>query len=231
MAQFNGLKDWMFGYFVKHDDESKRQRVASALPSFAKAIQTQLQSFDPFYASYDVGTLRPEHDSCWIAFGPADNKYRNGAHQTVALFAHSLDVFVNVEMVPAVNKLRQKIKNNRQGFRSAIAGLPVDKRPFSVLIWERRQIQAELYEYRLIASLETDHFRSAKSKRHGLQDPQLGSYTFDYIEQLVQKIPYPNITVVRHINRDEAVSLGTALVNQVVGIMQEFHPLVQFLNQ
>lgn len=125
MTQFNGLEDWMFGYFVQHDDESKRQRVASALPSFAKAIQIQLQSFDPFYASYDVGALRPEHDACWVAFGPADNKYRDGAHQTIALMAYSLDVFVNVEMVPAVDKLRQKIKNNRQGFRSAITRLSV----------------------------------------------------------------------------------------------------------
>jgi hypothetical protein len=89
MAEFTGLESGMFDYFATPIDdrnEDDRQWVRGTMQSFAEKILEGLQAIDSsFYQDYDVGRLLLKDDHCWAAFGYKDKKYRNWAHQTVAL--------------------------------------------------------------------------------------------------------------------------------------------------
>lgn len=224
MAEFIGLEREIFDYFITHDDEEMRQKVRGTVQSFAEKILGGLQAFDSsFYQSYDVGTLRLKDKYCWVAFGPGDKKYRQWAHQTVSLNAYALDVFVNVELKPAIDRLRQRINQDKRAFRRVIAELPS---PFSVQVIERKKRQASIYDYHNIANLQAEY----------LKHPELGEHGFDYIETLLERVPLPYLTVTRRIDRDSALKLsqkdqGHSLVDKVVCIMKAFHPLVEFINE
>ena len=223
LAEFTGLEEGMFNFFVTHDDEDTRRWVRDTVQSFAEKIQARLWDFDSFYQDYDVGTLRSKGEECWVAFGPRKLEYRKWAHQTVLLRTYALDVFANVELKPAIARLRKKIRQDKQAFREVIAKLPA---PFSVQVVERKKKQVRLYDYHSIASLEA----------YGLKDPELGPHGFNYIETLLEQIHLPNLVVRRPIDRDLALELSRkdqarSLVNEVVRIMQAFHPLVKFINE
>ncbi len=68
---------------------------------------------------------------------------------------------------------------------------------------------------------------------HGLKDPV--SPAFDYIERLLLHTKFPYLSLRRRICRKRVLELsqpnGDALVNEVIGILKEFHPLVEFINQ
>ena len=224
MAEFTGLEEGIFDFFVTHDDEDTRRWVRDTMQSFAEKIQARLWAFDSFYEDYDPGTLRLKDDHCWAAFGPGDKEYRQWAHQIVSLYAYALDVFVNVELKPAVDRLRKKMRQDKKAFREVIAKLPA---PFSVHVAERKKKRALLYDDHSIASLEADY----------LKHPELGQHGFDYIETLLERVPLPYLTVRRRIDRDPTLiklsqkDQGRALVDEVVRIMQAFHPLVEFINE
>jgi hypothetical protein len=220
MAEFTGLEQGMFDYFatpIDERNEDDRQWVRGTMRSFAERILEGLQTVDSsFYQDYDVGRLLLKYDHCWAAFGPKDKKYRGLAHQTVSLHKCGLDVFVNVELKPAVDRLKKKIDQDKQAFREAISRLPG---LFSVQVEERKLIRGSLYEYTLIDSLESDK----------LDEPG-----FDRVEKL-RNLPLPYLTVRRRIDRDQALELshtdGRPLIEEVVGIMKVFHPLVKFVNK
>lgn len=221
MAEFTGLEQGMFDYFatpIDDRDEDDRQWVRGTMRSFAEKILKGLQAVDSsFYQDYDVGRLLLKDDHCWAAFGPKDKKYRRLAHQTVSLHECGLDVFVNVELKPAVDRLKKKIVQDKQAFREAISRLPG---LFSVQVEERKLIRGSLYDYALIDSLESD-----KLDEHG----------FDRVEEPLKQLPLPYLTVRRCIDRDQALELshtdGRPLIEEVVGIMKVFHPLVEFINE
>jgi hypothetical protein len=58
---------------------------------------------------------------------------------------------------------------------------------------------------------------------------------FHYIETLLKRVSLPCFTVRRCIDRDRALELsqrdGRPLIEEVVGIMKVFHPLVEFINE
>jgi len=223
LAEFTGLEEEMFNFFVTHDDQDTRRWVRDTVQSFAEKIKAELNDFDSFYQAYDVGTLRSKGEECWVAFGPRKLEHRKWAHQTVSLRAYALDVFANVEMKPAIARLRKKIRQDKQAFREVIAKLPA---PFSVQVVERKKKQVSLYDYHNIASVEA----------YCLKYPELGPHGFGYIETLLEQVPLPQLTVTRPIDRDSALELsrkdqGRSLVNEVVRIMQAFHPLVRFINE
>jgi hypothetical protein len=221
MAEFIGFERGMFDYFATPVDawnEDDRQWVRGTMQSFADKILDGLQAIDnSFYQGYDVGRLLLRHDHCWAAFGPKDKEYRRWAHQTTALYDYGLDVFVNVELKSAVDRLRRKIARDKQAFRKAISRLPG---LFSVQVEERKLIRVSLYEYVVIDSLESD---------------KLGEYGFDRVEELLEQLPLPYLTVRRRIDRDQALELshtdGRPLIEEVIGIMKGFHPLVKFINK
>ena len=225
MAEFAGLEQEIFDYFITHDDEEERQRVRGIVQSFAEKILDGLQAFDSsFYQSYDVGQLQLKDKYCWVAFGPEGEEYRQWAHQTVSLGAYGLDVFVNVELKHATDKLKARICRDKQGFREKVKSLLLDE-PFSVQVEERKKIRASLYDYHRIARLEADYLR----------DPKLGLHGFNYIEELLKQIHLPYLSVRRRIDRNRALELsrgdGRSLVDEVVGVMKAFHPLVKFINE
>jgi hypothetical protein len=226
MTEFTGFEEGNFVFFVTHEDEDTRRWVRDTMQSFADKILVQVKELDPFYQDYDPGRLRLKDEGCWVAFGPikpGPREYRQWAHQTVSLKAYALDVFVNVELKPAIDRLRTRIKRDRGAFRRAVAGLPS---PFSVQVQERKKRQVSLYETHDIAELDADY----------LKHPELGKHGFDYVETLLEQIHLPSLVVKRRIDRDEALELsrkdqGLSLVDEVVSIMQAFHPLVRFINE
>jgi hypothetical protein len=184
-----------------------------------------LKKFNSFYEDKHVGNFGMEADHYWAAFGPPD--FRDHAHQTISLYEQYLDVFVNIELMPAVKKLRKKMQKGA-GFRQVICKLPD---PFTVRIEERRPTKRPReFDYYLLAEVEGGvHGRCP----YGLKDPV--SPAFDYIERLLLHTEFPYLSLRRRICRKRVLELskpnGDALVNEVLGTLKAFHPLVEFINQ
>jgi hypothetical protein len=132
---------------------------------------------------------------------------------------------VNVELKPTIDRLRKKIHQNKQAFREIILKLP---EPFSVRVEERKQKQAALYLCHTIANLDAYCLKNP--------DSELGRHGFDYIEVLLEQVHLPYLSVRRRIDRNSALEVsqkdrGQSLVDEVVSVMQKFHPLVDFINE
>ena len=232
MTEFTGFEEEMFDFFVTHDDEDTgtKKWVRDTMQAFANKILNGtdgLRSFnDAFYRDNHVGNLGLNDDHCWVAFfgpenGGQDGPIGNWAHQTVSIYDYGLDVFVNVELKPAVDKLRKKISRNRQAFRDTISKLPGS---FSVEVAERKYNRPRYYDYYRVASLEADY----------LKHPNLGPAGLEYMETLLKQIHLPYLSVRRRIDKKQALELsrgnGDDMINEVVSIMKAFHPLVEFIN-
>jgi hypothetical protein len=227
-AEFTGFEPEIFDYFIAHNDEDVKQRVRGTMSSFAKKVLNKLQDeaqlrTDPFwYTSSHTGNLSLNDDHCWVAFfGPGNQKFRKWAHQTISVYSHGLDIFVNVELKPAIVRLRRKIRQDEQAFRETITSLSA---PLSIRVEERKHKRPRYYDYYPVASLEAAYFKNS----------DLGPIGFDYIERLLDRIDLPSLTAVKHIDRERALELskgdGNALVDHVVGVMKELYPLVKFIN-
>lgn len=229
MTEFVGFKEEMFEFFVSSEREADTQQwVRGAVEGLAdKVLQGKegLKRFNKWYSHKHVGNLPKDSDHYWVAFGP-QKKFRNSAHQTISLYEQKLDVFVNVELLPAIKKLRSKIKSG--GFQEVMCSLPA---PFTVHIEERKMTkQPRVFDYYPVADVETGIYRRS---RYGLTDPN--SPGFDYIKRLLFDIEYPYLSVRRSIDRRRVLELskpnGDALVAEVLDILKAFHPLVEFINK
>jgi len=232
MAEFIGFEEGMFEFFVHDEKEAETKKwIRDTMGLFAEKVlhnPNGLQVLDAsFYKSYHVGIFGTEDDHFWVAFGP--EKFREVSHQTIALYDYGLDVFVNVELLPAVKKLRTKMRDEKQKFRTIISEL---SEPFRVQVEERKQKKAMIYDYYVIATLEAGVHKDYHPGPYGLKDPQ--SNGFNYLETLLEQIQYPYLSVRKRIDRKQVSELskgnGEALVDEVLGIMREFHPLVEFIN-
>jgi hypothetical protein len=235
MTEFSGFDEGMFEFFV-HDekDADTKKWVRDTMGRFAEKVlygPNGLQAFNAsFYESYHVGNFGFDDDHFWVAFGPA--KFRKVSHQTISLYDYGLDVFVNVELSPAVNKLKEKIRGERQKFIEIISDLP---EPFRIQIQERkrRENQPRTYDYYIIATLEAGARKPYHPGPYGLKDPQ--SSGFNYLTTLLlEQIQYPCLSVRKRIDRKRVLELSKenkdTLVDEVVQIMKAFHPLVKFIN-
>lgn len=232
MTEFTGFEEGMFEFFV-HDekDVDTKRWIRDTIGLFAEKVlygPKGLQAFNvPFYESYHVGNFGSGDDHFWVAFGPKE--FRKVCHQTIALYDYGLDVFVNVELSPAVKKLRTKIRNEKQKFRTMISDLP---EPFKIQVEERKQKRPRIYDYYIIATLEGGVRKDYHPGPYGLKDPQ--SDGFDYLETLLEQIWFPSLSVKKNIDRNDVLELskgkGDGVVDEVVGIMKAFHPLVEFIN-
>jgi len=229
MTEFVGFEESVFEFFVHEEKDPRvKQWMRDAMRALAKQVLYSdhgLKAFDGYYTDYHVGKFGEKDDHFWVAFGPP--KFRGLAHQTVSLYDYGLDVFVNVELLPAVKKLRKKIKGSESTFRKVISELPS---PFTVQIQERKANRPRVFDYYTVAELEAGvHDRVP----YGLKDPQ--SQGFDYVCTLLSQIQYPYLSVRRRINRKQVVELskggGKALVDEIVEITKAFHSLVQFVNE
>jgi hypothetical protein len=230
MTEFVGFSEVMFEFFVQSEkDPDTKKWLRGTVEALAdKVLQGNhgLRLFNKYYEDKHVGNFGKEDDHYWVAFGTPD--FRNQAHQTISLYEQWLDVFVNVELLPAVKRLRKKTLNDAP-FRDVICQLP---EPFTVRIEERKPTNVpRVFDYNLIAEVEGDIYQGHVP--YGLKDPN--SPGFDYIRTLLNEIEYPYLSVRRRMPRKQVLELskqgGQALVDQVTAILKAFHPLVEFINQ
>jgi hypothetical protein len=63
----------------------------------------------------------------------------------------------------------------------------------------------------------------------------LGQFGFDYIERLLEEIDLPYFSVRKRIDSNLAMELsqgdGRRLINKMVSIVKELHPLVEYIEQ
>ena len=228
MTEFVGFKEEMFEFFVtpEKDPDAKRW-VRGAVEGLADKLlhgKQGLRQFNKFYVDKHVGNLGKEADHYWAAFGPPN--FRKSVHQTVSLYEQELYVFVNVELLPVINKLRKRIRCGA-GFRKLMCDLPA---PYVVRISERKPTnRPRHFDYNRLAEVRTDNYNGT---RYGLEDCQ--SPGFEYIEKLLLDIKYPDLTVGRSFSRQEVLELskpnGQKLVAEVLKTMKGLHPLVEFIN-
>jgi len=225
MTEFTGFKPDVFDYFITHDDEEVRKWVRNIVKGFAEKIQPRLYELDSFYDGYDLGRLELKHPYSWVGFGPKDREYRQWAHQTVAVGSNGIEVFVNVELKSAIDKLKQKVKLQKEKFREYLSNLLLGE-PLWIQIEERKQKQAMVYDYKRIAKIEVS----------SLKHHEIGTYGFEYIEALLERLPYPYLSIRKLIDREDACRLsqkdqGISFMDEVARICKEFHPIVKFINQ
>ena len=234
MTDFTGFDEGMFEFFVHDEKNADTQKwIRDTMGFFAEKVlygSDGLQAFNAnFYKSYHVGKFGSGDDHFWVAFGP--EKFKKVAHQTISIYDYGLDVFVNVELLPAVKKLKEKIRGERQKFIEIISDLP---EPFRIRIQERkkREKQPRTYDYYTIVTLEAGTQKSNHPSHYGLKDPL--SSGFNFLETLLEQIQYPYLSVRKQIDRTRVLELSKrnkdALVNEVVQIMKGFYPLVEFIN-
>ncbi|MCX6997598.1 MAG: hypothetical protein NTV49_11045 [Kiritimatiellaeota bacterium] len=221
MAGFTGFKKELFDYFRNPGDEDERKWVRESMTAFGERVSAKIK--DLGYPKYDVGNLHRQDEHCWVAFGKQD--YRNQAHQTVAVNSNGIDVFVNVELKPATDELKAKIDKNPDGFKMCMLKLA----PFTVILEERKQNRASLYDYYPVASISFDD-----SVDVGIRD--LG---FGYLSAVLAKLPQPYLPyfkLVRTIPRKDILGerfqkdSGDALIDKIVEIMRSLDELVRFIN-
>jgi hypothetical protein len=225
MNDFCGFRKDFFDYFFVHDDEDARKWVKHNMEVFANNILDELKKTIPFYQYVDLGRIKLSDTYCWAAFGNSKGTYRNLAHQTIAADSQGLNVFVNVELKPAVEKLRNKIRNSHLEWRKIVSELHRHS-AFNLKVEERVQKQAQNYDYRSICVVESAC----------LSDPRLADVSYTYVESLLEKIPLPYLTFATKMSRQEAIqasgtNYGRKLIEKITSLMAGFHPLVEFINR
>ncbi len=218
LAEFAGFIPDMFDYFKAHDDDDVRLIIRSTISSFAKKVLARLKLRNQIdYVDYHLGNLSLKDSSCWVAFSDSGENFGNRAHQTISVCARGLDIFVNVELKPAADRLKRKIRDDNEGFRNAINNLP---KPFTVCIEEREYERPRYFRYRRVVEIESGRLKESSE--------------FEFIERRLNEIKFPNFMVVRHIPKEDALELskqgGDALIDRTTNIMETLHPLVKFIN-
>lgn len=219
----------IFDYFFTKNDNSVRLRVKNIMNKLGGELIKSVRKIDPFYSNYEVGKLQFDHDHCWLAFGPIPNnkakKYRKWAHQTITVDAQGIEVFINVELKNATDLFKKKITFNTTQFKNHLSALIANEN-ITIRIEERRQQQAMIYKYLLLAQFDSNYFIN----------PVLESYSFESLIKLLIHIPLPYISIRKRIRRNAVLELssedqGIFLLNEIIQTMRNFHPLVKFMNE
>jgi hypothetical protein len=223
MSGFTGFRREHFDYFVLHDDDDVRRWVLDQVKEFASLVWKNLHDFAPFYEAFEIGALERTNSYCWIAFGPADRAYRKVTHQTMTLSSAGLQVFVNTELKIATDQLKSVVSKSGHAFRAELKRLH-EFEPFDVVLEERKQRQASLYEY------------TPKMQLHSsmLADVRSGDVAWQAFSQTVQQLPLPYLKIVRLIRPPRLLELSNCdlpkVVDYVVDIFKQNHAVVSLLN-
>lgn len=219
MSDFIGFDYECFEFFYGPKDKDTRKWLRNTFTLFSSALLEKLRELDSFYEGFDIGNIKENDDHCWTAFGPTNKEYRKFAHQSVSITPFGLEVFFNVETSSAVRRLRKLINNFPQQFQDAILNLESLK-TVSIIVIERRQRQASLYDYALAAQIE----------HNVLCSQNLGKKSFEYLTYLLNTIPFPQFKLQIFFGQDQVVSKKTDIVEEVFSVMRKFHPLVTSVN-
>ncbi len=223
VSGFNGFRCEHFDYFLSHDDHDARLWGRGQMTDFAERVQKQLCKSIPFYSSYDVGTLKQSNSYCWVAFGPADGKYRKLSHQTISISSDGLRVFINSELKSATDRIKAVLSQSAHALRAVLQDLHAYQ-PFELVLQERKQVQASLYE------------NTPKMRLHSslLADESVGGMAWMAFAETVQRIPLPYLCLTRRIPPRELLDLpaddASAAVRIVVEMFEQNHAVVELLN-
>jgi hypothetical protein len=246
MSEFSGFKPDIFDYFVNHDNDDKRAMVRSTASSFAEKVleKLKLDNIGSYYSECNAGYLSDDH--FWVAFFDKKADFRKGAsrtitedgskleikkkeyfgnraHQTITGDALGLDIKVNVELKPAITKLRNKInaKENERRFRDLVKAIPD---PYSIRLEERIQGHGSSYYYYPVTNIEGSYFKR----------PETEVPAFAFVEDLLNKITLPYFMLTEHISKEKVLELsrdgGNELIDEIIRIIITMQPLVQFIN-
>jgi hypothetical protein len=221
MTEFTGFQPAHFNYFVMHDDDDARRWVREQMESFASQVQTSLQGFASFYEACDVGVLRLADSSCWAAFGPRSPEYRKVTHQTVSLRSDSLGVFVNTELRSATDRLKNVLTRSESEFREALQHLHGFD-PFELVLQERIQRQASLYDYTPKMRLHSSMLVEAT-----------GDVAWRAFTQTANRLPLPYLRIERLVPATTLIELSECdrAVQHVEEILKHNHAVVSLLNR
>lgn len=224
MSEFNGFRLDHFHYFLLHDDDDARRWIREQMGYVAVRVKSLLHEFDKFYEDYDLGNLKRTDLSCWVAFGPRDGKYRKTTHQTMSLGSDGLRVFVNIELKEATNRLKKVLEQSNATFRLALQQLNAFK-PFEIVLQERVQHQASLYDY------------TPKMQLHSsLLDEATGDAAWTAFTQTIDRLPLPYLRLERLIPGQKLIELSNSgdpdqVVRHVFEILRHNHAVVKLLNE
>ncbi len=230
MSGFIGLKQEVFDYFHNPNEEYTRVWVRDTFTELAALVEARVKrELDPFYEHCNVGNLKSRDRSAWAAYGA--KSFGSFAHQTVGLGAQDVSVFVNIELDPAVKRLRRALRNDPTGFERLLSALPAEHR-YQVVVKKRRQVVTEAgqplprqfqEEPRLQVSYET------------LVDSSTSKTALELLTTSIQETHLPYIAVLSSIEVQHAVKLsrgdGSALVDEILARMKALHPLVDWVNR
>jgi len=223
MSEFTGFRLDHFNYFLLHDDEDARIWVREQVEYFATRVQARLYELEPFYEACDIGTLKRTDAYCWVAFGPGGGAYRRKTHQTMSLGANGLQVFVNTELKTATDRLKSVLKQSGSAFRAALQNLHAFN-PFELVLEERTQRQASLYDY------------TPKMKLHSsMLGETTGDVAWTAFAQTVDRLPLPYLRIERLVPAKKLLELSKGdplpVVQYVVEILRRNHAIVSLLNE
>lgn len=221
VSEFTGFQPDHFHYFLMHDDDDARRWVREQMESFAAQVQASLQASAPFYEACEVGVLRLADSSCWAAFGPRTPEYRKVTHQTVSLRSDGLRVFVNTELKSATDRLKDVLRHSESEFRGALQHLH-EFSPFELVLNERIQRQASLYDYTPKMQLHSSMLVEAT-----------GDVAWKAFTQTVDRLPLPYLRMERLVPAATLIELSKTdkAVQHVEDILRQNHAVVGLLNE
>jgi hypothetical protein len=219
MSEFTGFRPDHFHYFLLHEDEDARLWIREQMKYFAIRVQASLQEFSEFYETYDVGNLKGDDSYCWVAFGPGGEAYRRMTHQTLSLSADGLRVYVNTELKSATDRLKSVLRQSGAAFRAALQHLHAFE-PFELILEERVQRQASLYDY------------TPKMRLHSsLLVEAAGDVAWDAFAQTAQLLLLPYLRIERLVRPPTLMGDPVNAIQRVVRILQHNDVVVKLLNE
>ena len=223
MSGFTGFRREHFDYFLSHDDDDARRWVRAQVTDFADRAQKRLCEFADFYESSDVGTLRQSDSYCWVAFGPASGAYRKVTHQSISLSFDGVKVFVNAELKSATDHIKSVLRQSAHALRLALQKLH-DFEPFELVLEERVQRQASIYDY------------TPKMRLHSslLSDESVGSMAWMAFVETVQRLPLPYLRIERLVQPRTLLELSAhnenKAIDRIAEVIRQNHSVVKILN-
>lgn len=229
MSGFIGLKQEVFDYFHNPTEEYTRIWVRDTFAELASMIEARVKrELDSFYEYCNVGNLKSRDRSVWAAYGA--KAFGELAHQTVALGAQNMLVFVNVELDSAVRLLRRALRADPTGLARLLTALPA-AHGYEVIISRRRQL---LNEAGKPLPRQFDEDPRLQIAYETLVDPATGPIALKLLETTIEKTHLPCISIRCYIDARRAVELsqgdGSALVDEIVARMKALHPFVEWIN-
>lgn len=206
---------------------------------------TQVERINPWYSGHWVGNLNRTDDHCWVAFGPqaprrsaprggrGDPVFKYSAHVTVSVTSGGVEVFINIEVKSAMDRLRKALAAQRplllermRALRSAgSAPTAIGRDRFEIRLADREQIQVSKYRDIPVATTSLDY----------LFDERIGEATTANLFRSIGAIRRPYVAILTTISRKDVAAAQrsgpSGIVDKVAGIVAQLDPIVRLINE